>query len=48
MLSSRIEIPSIAPAGAEVTQVGAAPEPFDCKICPALPASSTSVSLFAL
>ena len=28
-LSSRIVIPSIAPAGAEVTHCGALPEPFD-------------------
>ena len=31
-LSSRIVIPSIAPAGAEVTHCGAAPEPFDDRI----------------
>ena len=28
-LSSRIVIPSIAPAGAEVTHCGSAPAPFD-------------------
>ena len=31
-LSSRIVIPSIAPAGAEVTHCGAEPAPFDCSI----------------
>ena len=30
--SSRTEIPSIAPAGAEVTHCGAEPEPFDDRI----------------
>ena len=36
-LSSRIVIPSIAPAGAEVTHWGAEPEPLEDRIWPAVP-----------
>ena len=45
--SSCTVIPSIAPPiPPALTQVGAEPDPADCKICPEVPAAKTSVALF--